>query len=371
MTPLPRRARTLAISGSVAFAVLVTGFLSGCAGSGHPGAGGTRHPASASPTGSASPGSPRPGSSGGTGSDASLVGVLGSFSVGKRFITFTEPAHTGPTGTALGPRELVTQVFYPRATAASGTAGHNAAPAKGPLPMLVFGPGFMQCAAPYSKLLKSWASAGYVVVAVNFPQADCKVGTAATESDMVNEPADMSYVISRMLRLSAAHHGRFAGLISSSEIGISGQSDGGDVVAAIAANSCCADRRVKAVAVLSGAEWPPMAGRYFGRRPVPMLFTQGSADTINPPGCSVVMYQADPARERYYLNLFGASHLSPYWGINRYERIVARVTVAFFNRFVLDRPAAGPAMRQDGSVPGLSALRSGGRGQFPSRYCNT
>jgi dienelactone hydrolase len=295
------------------------------------------------------------------------VGTLGKFWVGQRWITFTEPAHTGPTGEHLGPRELLTQIRYPLA----GPPSKTSRPARGPLPLIVFGPGFMQCGAPYSRLLRAWATAGYVVAAVNFPRSDCKVGSAATESDMVNQPADMSYVITRMLALSAGHRGLFSGLISPHQIAVTGQSDGGDTVAAVAANTCCSDHRVAAIAVLSGAEWPAMPGSFFTRRPAPMLFTQGSADTVNLPGCSAAMYHADPARMRFYLDLFGADHTGPYWGTNRFERIVARVSLAFFDRFVLGQAAAGPAMKRAGDVPNLAALFSHGHGSVPDGPCIT
>ncbi len=299
---------------------------------------------------------------------AARVGTIGTFAVRKRGMRFVEPAHAGVTGASLATRRLLTEVYYPLAGPAPAAAR---APAKGPLPMLIFAPGFMQCGAPYSKLLRAWASAGYVVVVVNFPLSDCEVGSAATESDMVNQPGDMSFVIARMLALSAAGHGFFSGLIDPRDIAVTGQSDGGDTVAAMTANTCCTNHRVAAVAVLSGAEWPPMPGQYFVHHPVPMLFTQGSADTINPPGCSVTMYRADPDVDRHYLDLLGASHTGPYWGANAYERIVARVTTAFFDRYVLDRNKAGRAMRRFGNVPGLAVLYNNGQGQFPSLYCNT
>ena len=57
-----------------------------------------------------------------------------------------------------------------------------------------------------------------------------------------------------------------------------------------------------------------MPGRYFPGGQPPMLFTQGSADTINPPWMSLRLYRADAGSARYYLDLFGASHLSPYEG---------------------------------------------------------
>jgi dienelactone hydrolase len=318
------------------------------------------------------PSQPQPG----TGPPAApALGVPGSYRVAQRWLTIIEPAHTGVTGTPLGPRSLLTQIRYP----VSAGSGRTAVP--GRLPLLVFAPGFMQCGAPYARLLTAWASAGYVVAVVNFPHSDCKVGAAATESDMVNQPGDMSRVITVLLRRSASNHGAashgarpagfLSGVLDPAEIAVAGQSDGGDTVAALAASTCCTDHRVAAVAVLSGAEWPPMPGRYFSRAPVPMLFTQGSADTLNPPGCSSVMYLADPARARFYLALAGASHTMPYWGANRYERVTARVTIAFFDRYVLGRAWAGPLMRRAGHQPGLARLLRAGHGRFSSTYCNT
>jgi dienelactone hydrolase len=297
-------------------------------------------------------------------------GVIGRYPVGQHELTFVEPAHVGVTGTRLSNRRLVTWTWYP--LAAQPAANGSPRPAAGPFPMIVFGPGFMQCSGPYSRLLRSVASAGYVVVAVDFPRSDCKVGGAATEADMVNQPGDMSFVITRMLVVSAARRGLFSGLIDRREIGVAGQSDGGDTVAALAANTCCGDHRVRAVAVYSGAEWPPMPGRYFTRRPVPMLLVQGTADTVNPPGCSVTLYHADPTWARYYLDLFGATHTGPYWGSNRFERVVARVSVVFFDRFLLGHAAAGPMLRRAGDVPRVAALLAHGGGTLPpGPPCNT
>jgi dienelactone hydrolase len=284
------------------------------------------------------------------------AGQAGAYEVGQRQVTFVEPAHTGPTGQYLGQRQLVTEIRYPLARR---PAVPRADP--GPFPLLVFAPGFMQCDSPYSDLLNSWASAGYVVAAVNFPRTDCRVGTAAYEQDLVNQPRDMSYVLSRLLALSAQPDNLLSGLLNRREIAVAGQSDGGDTVAALAANACCTDHRLKAVAVLSGAEWPAMPGRYFPHGAPPMLFVQGSADTINPPWTSVQLYRADQARARYYLDLFGVTHTIPYVGTNHVERLVARVTLAFFDRYVLGQTGALAAMMRDGNVRGTAALVGGGQ----------
>jgi predicted dienelactone hydrolase len=273
-----------------------------------------------------------------------VAGTAGGYRVGYRQLTFREPGRAGLAGG--GPRTLLTEIRYPAGSPADG----------GRFPLLMFAPGFMQCGAPYAHLLGTWASAGYVVATVDFPRTDCRAGTSADEADLVNQPADMSYVIGRLLALSAARGNPLSGLISPREIAAAGQSDGGDTVAALAANSCCADHRLVAAAVLSGAEWPPMPGRYFTGQTPPMLFTQGSADPINPPWSSLRMYTADHSGARYYLDLPGAGHTAPYWGNNPVEHLVARETVAFFDHYLLGQPRALPAISS-----GAGILVSGGR----------
>jgi predicted dienelactone hydrolase len=155
---------------------------------------------------------------------AAAIGGDRTYRTGERQVTFTEPARTGPAGQHLGQRTLVTQVRYPRAR---GPAG--------PFPLLLFAPGFLQCPGAYSDLLRAWASAGYVVAAVTFPRTNCHLGTEANEADLVNQPQDMSYVLTRLLALSTQPGDPFSGLLDPHEVGAAGQSDGGDTVAAIAA----------------------------------------------------------------------------------------------------------------------------------------
>ena len=225
-------------------------------------------------------------------------------------------------------------------------------------PLIVFGHGFTVTPDIYSQLLRSWVRAGYVVAGVSFPVTSCRTG--GPEADLVNQPQDMSYLLSRLLQLSAQPGDSLSGLLDSSKVAAAGQSDGGDTAAALAASTCCTDHRLKAVAVLSGAEWAGMPGRYFSHAAPPMLFTQGSADTVNPPWASRQLYQADRGPERYYLDLFGASHLPPYEGSSPVEHIVARVTLAFFDRYVLGQSSAAETMAREGNVAGATALVGGG-----------
>jgi predicted dienelactone hydrolase len=277
------------------------------------------------------------------------AGVIGSYRVAKRTIRLTEAAHDGPDG-HVGPRRLAVTVRYPLARPA----------VTGGFPLVVFAPGFLQCGSAYAGLLRAWASAGYVVAVTNFPRTSCHAGTVADEADLVNQPADVSFIIGRLLTLGARPRHWLSGLVNQAEVAVAGHSDGGDAAAAVAAGSCCADSRVGAAIILAGAEWPPLGERYFSRQAPPVLFVQGSADTINPPEASQQLYLADSSRRRFYLDMLGAGHLSPYEGHGRQERVVAEVTTDFLDRYLTGR-RLGAAMRRAGDVPGVSILYSDGR----------
>jgi dipeptidyl aminopeptidase/acylaminoacyl peptidase len=264
--------------------------------------------------------------------------VIGSYTVGDRTVRLVEAAHAGPGGGRTGTRVLPTLVWYPSA----GTGK-----ASGPFPLIAFAPGYLQCGGVYRRLLRAWASAGYVVAVLAFPRTSCGLGATADEADLVNQPADVSYVISRLITLSARRHGWLSGLINRARIGVAGHSDGGDTVAA--------------AIVLAGAEWPPFPGRYFPPGSPPMLFVQGSADPINPPGASLQLYQADTTGPRYYLDIFGAGHLAPYEGDTTQERLVVRVTIQFLDRFIAGQRGARSAMALLAHGSRQAALVSGGR----------
>ena len=81
---------------------------------------------------------------------------------------------------------------------------------------------------------------------------------------------------------------------------------------------------------------------------------------MNPPGASMQLYRADTVGPRYYLDLFGANHFTPYEGSGAPEPIVARVTIDFLNRYLAGQRPAAAAMRRAGQVNGVAALATGG-----------
>lgn len=278
------------------------------------------------------------------------VGTVGSYAVGERLLALADRSRRG-----LGPRALPTVVRYPVIPAASASRL-----ARGLFPLVVFAPGYLQCQGSYASLLDSWASAGYVVAAIDFPRTSCHV-TTPDEDDLANQPADVAYVIGQLIAASRAPGSVLDGLVNTAKIAVAGHSDGGDTVAAVAAGSCCAYPGVTAAIVLAGAEWPPLGGTYFGRAAPPVLFVQGDADSINPPADSIAMYQEDRSGPRYYLDLLGAGHLPPYEGGRPPEPVVARVTVDFLNQYLAGQTTAAAAMARAGNLAGVATLVTGRR----------
>ncbi|HWD11061.1 MAG TPA: hypothetical protein VG366_04400 [Solirubrobacteraceae bacterium] len=281
-----------------------------------------------------------------------------SFAVGLRVLQLRDTTRTVtlPDGTT-EPRSLLTYVRYPAQGAATGTdiAGAPAASAYGPFPLVVFGHGFDVTPTLYRRLLESWARAGYVVAAPAFPRENADAPGGPDESDLPNQPADMSFVITQLLAASATGGGPLSGLIDPHRIAVTGQSDGGDTALAAAYDPRFRDRRVGAAVILSGAEIPSEGSFTFPAGAPPLLATQGTADTINTPGETEAFFLA-AQRPKYLLRLLGAGHLPPYSTEQPQLGIVERVTTAFLDGYLKHRPSALARLSSLGAVPGASSL---------------
>ncbi len=131
----------------------------------------------------------------------------------------------------------------------------------------MFSPGFDLAVNACSSLLGQWASAGFMVAAPGYPYTS---PPAPLEADILNHPPELRSVIADLTNGRQRTGTALSGLANKSEVGIAGQSDGGDVSLATADNTCCYDSTVKAVAVLSGAELSSFGGTYFAGPEVPL-----------------------------------------------------------------------------------------------------
>jgi dienelactone hydrolase len=280
------------------------------------------------------------------------------YGVGEMIVTFTDfSRRVWIPGRGPEPRQLTTIIRYPAATTGSGADAWYARPvrARGPFPLVVFAHGYDITPTPYAPLLRAWASSGYVVAAPIFPLTNPAAPGGPNESDLVNQPTDMSFVISQVLAASASGRGALRGLVDSRRVAVAGQSDGGSTALAVAYNSHYFDRRIAAAMILSGAMIPGLGGYVFPSPNPPLLAVQGTGDTVNAPA-STYHFFGLARRPKFLLSLLGAPHLGPYTDEQPQLGIVERVTTAFLDRFLTHVRSAGRRMWRAGSVPRLSRL---------------
>lgn len=250
-----------------------------------------------------------------------------------------------------GPRVLPTLILYPALGRDHGPAARGATPAAGPFPTVVFAPGFDRDPSSYLPLLTSWARAGFVVVAITFPLTNPHAIGGLDESDIVNQPRDVRFVITQVLRSSRSGSGRLSGLVDPGRLAVAGHSDGSETAILVAASSCCRDPRVRALIVMAGALLPP--GSYFSSASPPTMVMQGTADTISQPANAMRVYRIAQS-PKYLLSLEGADHLSPFAGVGPYERVVRTVSIAFLERYL---NGASQRIRLAGGERAIASLR--------------
>jgi len=251
-------------------------------------------------------------------------------------------------------RTLHTIIHYP----AEGRPGQTGSTrAGGAFPLVLMAHGFGLPAAGYERILSMVTAAGYIVAAPAFPHTSAERGDG-NRGDIVNQPADLSFLIGAVTDLARAHPELLPPVADPARVAALGHSDGGLTVSAWAYNNSFRDRRVAAVVVMAGGigRFP---GTYFAPDSPPLLAIHATADRTNPYSASVNLFNEVPARiPRLLLTIDGGSHLGPYMYDTAMPE-VGQATVDFLDGYFLDDTNARTRLLTDGNRPGVTTLRSG------------
>lgn len=284
---------------------------------------------------------------------------FGPYAVGIRtesFVDVSRPTDSNNGVAGKPSRTLQTMVLYP----AQGEPGNrdvpDAPPARndGPFPLIEFSHGFSSNGPTYELLLREFAAAGYVVAAPTFPLTSRGAPGGPSGADYVNQPADVSFVISEMLRLNHDTSSVMNGMIDEDEVAVSGHSMGAMTTFGVAYNSCCADKRIKAAVPISGIEAPFGGGMYLDRPEVPLLAIHGNADATVPYSGSQNAYR-DASAPKFLLTIENGPH-TPFLGAG--GAAIVKVMEDFFDHYLKARDGSLDAIAPDGNVAGATELVS-------------
>ncbi|MDQ6783451.1 MAG: hypothetical protein M3063_08420 [Actinomycetota bacterium] len=274
----------------------------------------------------------------------------GTYGVTVASSTFFDAARDTPARIGQPPRtgRMIHQVTY----VPSGPGG--------PLPTVLFAPGWNNQSAAYDPLLRAVASAGYLVVGVDSPGSSNYFGGGAIFSsngrDIPNNTIDLSAALDNI------EAGPLGSRVDRSAVAAVGHSDGGSVVANLALNSAYQSRRFSAYVPLSG-------GVPYGLVPVgtfgsshngPLLTMIGTRDEYGnyqpgPGGHGTELIYNIAARSRILVTMAGATHLSAYLGSGAQPDDTRAAITNFLNVAEKGDVNARAAFDADVSFDGLSA----------------
>jgi fermentation-respiration switch protein FrsA (DUF1100 family) len=256
----------------------------------------------------------------------------GDFAVGALSLTFVDASRpTAPNGAYPGAdsRTLPTTIYYPAVGDATAPVRSGAVPIAGrKFPFIIFAHGLSAIGRLYFVILEAWARAGYVVAAPDFPLSNGGAPGGPIAGDVINQPADESFIIDRVLALADDDPSSpLFGLIDDAQIGASGQSLGGMTTMGIALNTCCRDPRIRAAVPMAGSLVPYPDGSYDGAIGPPLLIIHGDADDTVPYQSALDAYALARAPKALLTHL-GGGHILPYVGSGDAAAVEATITAS-------------------------------------------
>ncbi|HEY6426596.1 MAG TPA: hypothetical protein VIX84_05135 [Acidimicrobiales bacterium] len=288
------------------------------------------------------------------------------YAVGVRNETFSDSARPTPAnGSYPGSpsRTLPTVIWYPARGAAGGAAQPNATAASGRFPLILFAHGDSSSGPDNEPLLRQLAAEGYVVAAPTFPLSSKGAPGGHVITDYIHQPGDLSFVLSSTLRLGRPG-APIRNAIDPTRVGIMGDSLGATTALGVAANSCCFDRRIRAVALIAGIELPFPNGTYFSTPRLPLLIIHSDTDPRVPYTAGQQIF-ADAPSPKFFVTLHGAPHTAfrqsstaaqpaPPW-----EPVIVGTVTDFFDHFLKGHPAALARLATDATVSGVASFQRG------------
>ncbi|WP_159931154.1 CocE/NonD family hydrolase [Oceanicoccus sp. KOV_DT_Chl] len=167
-------------------------------------------------------------------------------------------------------RNLDTVIWYPEQQGKIAPGQH---------PLIIYSHGFMSMKEGGAHIGQHLASHGYIVASANFPLTNYYTSGGAMVQDVVNQPADVSFIIDSLLQWSHSPDHLFSNSIDEQRIGATGISLGGMTTTMAAYHPEKRDPRIKVAASIAGPL--SMFGRdFFAHHTIPFMMLAADIDAL-------------------------------------------------------------------------------------------
>ena len=290
----------------------------------------------------------------------------GPFGVGRRTVTFVDPSR--PTAAVPGrgiparpDRTLDVVVIYPTASTSAAESGvtdtaatavvDDAPPVRQSFPLVVLSHGVTANGAGIAALATPWVRAGYVVAAPTYPLSS---GEGADIADLVNQPADLRFVITSLTNWANEPTGPLHGSVAPGCLALAGHSLGAATSLDVGYLSSERDGRVRAVVEMSGVLAPINGGTFDDAPGVPLLLLHGDADTVVPISKSQEVFATLPG-PRHFVTFEGASHVTIF--APPAGTLLNQATTGFLDAYLKGDVAGLRALPGEVAASGAASLR--------------
>ena len=175
-----------------------------------------------------------------------------------------------------------------------------------PFPLVIYSHGFSSSHKGGEYLGQYLAGLGFVVAMVDFPLTNMYAEGGPFVKDVVNQPADVSFLIDTLLERSGRQGDVLSGLIDPERIGAMGVSLGGFTSTLLAYHPTMRDPRIDAAISIAGPS-SLFTERFFLSRSVPFMMIGGTYDVLVPYETNAAPIQAK-SPDAWLLSIEGGAH---------------------------------------------------------------
>lgn len=250
------------------------------------------------------------------------------------FVDASRPTRANGTAPASDRRTLATLLWYaPMALDRPACAGDRCA-------LVLLAHGFGGRTSRFDAIARLLAAAGYIVAAPAFPltNQDTPGGHLNGLTDGAQQPADVSFVIDRVLAADADRNDPLHRRVDRGRIGVVGHSLGGTTLIGATRTPCCTDARIDAAVLVAPVAFA--VSSYYGAPPradgPPVLVVNGSDDPLVRPDASrEFVHRVAPPW--YFLEIPDVGHVFLIENIGAAQpflHVTARAATAFFDEYL-------------------------------------